>query len=134
MTSFADLVESCPDSKQVEKDFQDAFSNKEVDKMWYCVWKACHNLAKSIYAKRGVIVDDEKLLDITTDACAYCMQFILGKNKKHPEGVHPKRLSSYCYLRVLKFIQDPKEVWYETNVMEWKKDEKGNYLDLVEVE
>lgn len=134
MNSYTELVNSCPDKEQVEKDFQVAFSNKDVEKMWYCVWKVCHNLAKSIYMSRQVTVTDEKLLDVTTDATCYCMEFILGKNKKHPEGVHPKKLSSYCYLRVLKFIQDPKEVWYESNVMEWKKDEKGNYLDLVEVE
>lgn len=132
--SFAELVNSCPDKEQVEKDFQTAFSNKDRDAMWYCVWKVCHNLAKSIYVSRQVTVTDEKLLDVTTDSACYCMEFILGKNKKHPEGVHPEKLSSYCYLRVLKFIQDPKEVWYENNVMEWKKDEKGNYLDLVEIE
>lgn len=134
MNSYAELVNSCPDKEQVEKDFQTAYSNKDVAEMWLCVWKTCHNLAKSIYLSRQVTVTEEKLLDVTTDSCAYCMQFILGKNKKYPEGVRPEKLSSYCYFRVLKFIQDPKEVWYERNVVEWKKDEKGNYLDLVEVE
>lgn len=125
--SYAELVNSCPDKEQIEKDFQTAFSNKNVEKMWLCVWKVCHNLAKSIYVSRQVTVTDEKLLDVTTDACAYCMEFILGKNKKHPEGVRPKKLSSYCYLRVLKFIQDPKEVWYERNVTQMPQDK---YKDM----
>lgn len=125
--SYAELVNSCPDKEQIEKDFQTAFSNKDKLGMWLCVWKACHNLAKSIYAQRQVIVTEEKLLDVTTDAACYIMEFILGKNKKHPEGVHPEKLSSYCYLRVLKFIQDPKEVWYENNVIQMPQD---NYKDI----
>lgn len=131
MNSFAELVNSCPDKEQVEEDFQTAFSNKDVEKMWLCVWKVCHNLAKSIYVNRQVTIADEKLLDVTTDAAAYCMSFILGKNKKHPEGVHPEKLSSYCYLRVLKFIQDPKEVWYENNVIQMPQD---NYKENVDME
>lgn len=115
------------DKQQNEKDFQKAWEEHNVDKMWWCVYNTCLNIAKSIYRSRGVIVPNEKLLDITTDATYYCMEFILGKNKKHPEGVHPKKLSSYCYFRVLKFIQDPKEVWYEKNVTQMPQD---NYKDI----
>lgn len=94
------------------------------DKMWFCVLLACTNIAKRILTQRNKIIEDERLEEISLDAAAYCMRFIKEKN------VHPDKLSSYCYLRVMKFMQEPKNIWYEQNVMEWKKDEKGNYVDL----
>lgn len=115
--SYKELKDSCPDKDEVENIFQSALSNNNRDQMWFCVWKTCHNIAKSIYKQRNIIVTDNKLLDITTDACCYCMSFILGYNKKYPNGIRPNKLSSYCYFRVLKMIQDPKDVWYEKNVL-----------------
>lgn len=118
------------DKEQVEKDFQTAFSNMNISAMWWNVYITCLNIAKSIYKARGVTVPNEVLLERAIDAASYCMEFILGKNKKHPEGVHPEKLSSYCYLRVLKFIQDPKEVWYESNVVQMPQD-KYKDMDMV---
>lgn len=109
------------DKKQNEKDFQKAWEEHNVDKMWWCVYNTCLNIAKSIYKSRGVIVPNEVLLEKAIDGASYCLKFILEKN------VRPEKLSSYCYLRVLRFIQDPKEVWYEKNVTQMPQD---NYKDI----
>ena len=50
----------------------------------------------------------------------YVMKFI---NK----GVHPDKLSSYCYLRVRRFIDGPKKVWEDQHIMQMPQD---NYRDI----
>lgn len=125
--TYEELKDSCPDKDIIESMFQSALSNNNKEQMWFCVWKACHNIAKSIYKKRNIIVTDDKLLDVTTDACCYCMSFILGHKEKYPNGVRPDKLSSYCYLRVLRTIQAPSEVWYDQNVTQMPQD---NYKDI----
>lgn len=118
------------DKKQNEKDFQKAWEDHNVDKMWWCVYNTCLNIAKSIYKSRGVIVPNEVLLEKAVDGASYCLKFILEKN------VRPEKLSSYCYLRVLRFIQDPKEVWYEKNVTQFPEDKykEGKDMEFTEEE
>ena len=129
--TYEELKNSCPDKDEIESMFQASLSNNNKDQMWFCVWKACNNIAKSIYKKRNVIVTDEKLLEVTTDACSYCMSFILGYKEKHPKGIHPDKLSSYCYLRVLRTIQAPKKVWEDQNIVQMPRD---NYKENVDME
>lgn len=112
------------DKNQNEKDFQKAWEEHNVDKMWWCVYNTCLNIAKSIYKSRGVIVPNEVLLEKAVDGASYCLKFILEKN------VRPEKLSSYCYFRVLKFIQDPKDVWYEMNVTQFPEDNYKEGKDM----
>lgn len=88
--------------------------------IWFSIQFACGNIAKAIYTKRNVIVPDEDLEDIILDSTMYVMKFI---NK----GVRPDKLSSYCYLRVRRFIDEPKKVWYDQNVTQMPQD---NYKDI----
>lgn len=109
------------DIEQNESDFQTAYDKywheettefgrkKQWDKMWFCVYYACLNLCKKIYKSRNVIVEDEVLFDNVTDSTAYVMKFV-------KEGRRPQKLSSYCFLRCRKFIDDPKKVWYDTHI------------------
>ena len=114
-------------SEQNEARFQDAYDcwnkNKDkasYDKMWFSVQFACGNIAKSIYTKRNIIVPDEDLEEIILDSTMYVMKFINN-------GVHPNKLSSYCYLRVLRTIQAPKKVWEDKNIVQMPRD---NYKDI----
>ena len=114
-------------SEQNEANFQEAYNdwsaNKDkasYDKMWFSVQFACGNIAKSIYTKRNIIIPDEDLEEIILDSTMYVMKFI---NK----GVRPDKLSSYCYLRVRRFIDEPKKVWYDKNIMQMPQD---NYKDI----
>ena len=118
-------------SEQNEARFQDAYNcwnkNKDkasYDKMWFSIQFACENIAKSIYTKRNIIVPDEDLEEIILDSTMYVMKFI---NK----GVHPNKLSSYCYLRVLRTIQAPKKVWEDQNIVQMPRD---NYKENVDME
>ena len=118
-------------SEQNEARFQDAYNcwnkNKDkasYDKMWFSIQFACENIAKSIYTKRNIIVPDEDLEEIILDSTMYVMKFI---NK----GVHPNKLSSYCYLRVLRTIQAPKKVWEDKNIVQMPRD---NYKENVDIE
>ena len=114
-------------SEQNEARFQDAYNcwnkNKDkasYDKMWFSIQFACGNIAKSIYTKRNIIVPDEDLEEIILDSTMYVMKFINN-------GVHPNKLSSYCYLRVLRTIQAPKKVWEDKNIVQMPRD---NYKDI----
>ena len=114
-------------SEQNEANFQEAYDSWNInkdkasyDKMWFSVQFACGNIAKSIYTKRNIIVPDEDLEEIILDSTMYVMKFI---NK----GVRPDKLSSYCYLRVRRFIDEPKKVWYDKNIMQMPQD---NYKDI----
>ena len=90
------------------------------DTIWFSIQFACGNIAKAIYTKRNVIVPDEDLEEIILDSTMYVMKFI---NK----GVRPDKLSSYCYLRVRRFIDEPKKVWYDQNMTQMPQD---NYKDI----
>lgn len=121
-------------SEQNETRFQNAYSdwsrakeNKDpesakdaYDTIWMSVQFACSNIAKSIYTKRNVTIPDEDLEEIVLDSTMYVMKFI---NK----DVRPNKLSSYCYLRVRRFIDDPKKVWYDQNITQMPQD---NYKDI----
>ena len=118
-------------SEQNEARFQEAYDcwnkNKDkasYDKMWFSVQFACGNIAKSIYTKRNIIVPDEDLEEIILDSTMYVMKFINN-------GVHPNKLSSYCYLRVLRTIQAPKKVWEDQNIVQMPRD---NYKENVDIE
>ena len=113
-------------SEQNEARFQEAYNdwstNKDkasYDKMWFSIQFACGNIAKSIYTKRNIIVPDEDLEEIILDSTMYVMKFI---NK----GVRPDKLSSYCYLRVRRFIDEPKKVWEDQHIVQMPQD---NYKD-----
>ena len=120
------------DVNQNEIDFQNAYEKywhqettevgkkQQWDRMWFCVYYACLNLCKKIYKQRNVIVQDEVLYDNATDSTAYVMKFI-------KEGRRPLKLSSYCFLRCRKFIDDPKTVWYDTHITQMPED---NYKEI----
>lgn len=114
------------DKKLNEELFQKAYDEHDTDNMWFTVFRCCHNIFKSYFKKRGVIIEDEKLLEYTTDGCAYCMKFILTK------GVRPSKLSSYCYLRCLREITNPRNKWYEMNVVQFPEDnyKKGKDMEM----
>lgn len=114
-------------SEENEANFQSAYNdwskNKDkasYDKMWFSVQFACGNIAKAIYTRRNVIIPNEDLEEIILDSTMYVMKFI---NK----GVRPDKLSSYCYLRVLRFIDSPKKVWEDQHIMQMPQD---NYKDI----
>lgn len=121
-------------SEQNEARFQEAYDdwarskeNKDVDMIknsydtiWLSVQFACENIAKAIYTKRNVIVSNDELSGIVIDSTIYVMKFI---NK----GVRPNKLSSYCYLRVRRFIDEPKKVWADKNIIQMPQD---NYKDI----
>ena len=121
-------------SEQNEARFQDAYDcwslakenndqkgiKDAYDIIWFSIQFACENIAKSIYTKRNVIRSDEDLEEIILDSTMYVMKFI---NK----GIRPDKLSSYCYLRVRRFIDEPKKVWYDQHIMQIPQD---NYKDI----
>ena len=113
-------------SEQNEANFQEAYNDWNInkdkasyDKMWLSVQFACGNIAKSIYTKRNIIIPDEDLEEIILDSTMYVMKFI---NK----GVRPNKLSSYCYLRVRRFIDEPKKVWEDQHITQMPKDSYKN--------
>lgn len=125
------LINLQKDAKENEASFQSNYDlwqktqNKHNwDEMWMSVYITCLNICKKIYKSRKVIIEDEELVAKATDSAAYVMKFI---NK----GVRPEKLSSYCYLRVLRFIQNPKDMWYEMNVTQMPRD---NYKENVDME
>ena len=116
---YSDLLSNI-DKNENETLFQKAYKENNSNKMWECVFRCNYNIMKSIYKKRQVIIDDELLLEKTTDATIYVMKFILEK------GIKPEKLSSYNYLRCLRFIQNPKDVWYEKNITQMPEDNYKN--------
>lgn len=99
------------DLEQREKEFQDAYDKwsetkekKYWDIMFMRVIDCCHNIA----AKKlvGVNIDPDEFENRYMDAAMYVMESIL-------KGVHPSKLSSYCYLRVYKYLYDPKNQNYD---------------------
>ena len=109
------------DSWSLAKENNDQKGIKDAyDIIWFSIQFACENIAKSIYTKRNVIISDEDLEEIILDSTMYVMRFI---NK----GVRPDKLSSYCYLRVRRFVDEPKKVWYDQHIMQMPQD---NYKDI----
>mgnify|MGYP003301491361 CR=1 FL=1 len=103
------------------KENNDSESAKDAyNTIWFSIQFACENIAKAIYTKRNVIVPNEDLEEIILDSTLYVMKFI---NK----GIRPDKLSSYCFLRVRRFIDDPKKIWYEKNITQMPQD---NYKDI----
>lgn len=97
------LLDSYIDKEENEKNFQKALEENDVDKMWECVFIACYNIAKSIYAARGFVAQEDDLHDVSMEATTMVMRNILER------GVKPDKLSSYCYLRVLCFVNGYKQ-------------------------
>ena len=125
------LINLQKDAKENEASFQSNYdlwqktqNKRNWDNMWMAVYITCFNICKKIYKSRKVIIEDEELVAKATDSAAYVMKFI---NK----GVRPEKLSSYCYLRCLRFIQNPKDMWYEMNVTQMPRD---NYKENVDME
>ena len=125
------LINLQKDAKENEASFQSNYdlwqktqNKRNWDNMWMAVYITCLNICKKIYKSRKVIIEDEELVAKATDSAAYVMKFI---NK----GVRPEKLSSYCYLRCLRFIQNPKDMWYEMNVTQMPRD---NYKENVDME
>ena len=81
-----------------EQNFQKALINNNSEGMWSSVFITCQNICKSILSKRGVIVSEDELYDLTMDSTMMVMRNILER------GVKPEKLSSYCYLRVLAYV------------------------------
>lgn len=99
------------DLEQREKEFQDAMkkwdSTKEKkywDIMFLRVMDVCHNIA----AKKlvGVRIDPEEFENRWMNAAMYVMSDI-------QKGRRPEKLSSYCYLRVFKFLYNPSDKQYD---------------------
>ena len=92
------------------------------DTIWFSIQFACGNIAKSIYTKRNIIVSNEDLEEVILDSTIYVMKFI---NK----GIRPYKLSSYCYLRVRRFIDNPKKIWEEQNITQFPVDSNGKEIE-----
>lgn len=124
------LINLQKDAKENEASFQSNYdlwqktqNKRNWDEMWMSVYITCLNICKKIYKSRKVIIEDEELVAKATDSAAYVMKFI---NK----GVRPEKLSSYCYLRCLRFIQNPKDMWYEMNVTQMPRDNYKENVDM----
>ncbi len=125
-------------SEQNEARFQSAYDcwslakeNNDIkgakaayDTIWFSIQFACGNIAKSIYTRRKVIIPDEDLEEVILDSTIYVMKFI-------NRGIRPDKLSSYCYLRVLRFINEPKKVWADKHITQMPRD---NYKENVDME
>ena len=112
------------DKKLNEELFQKAYDEHDVETMWFCVFRCCHNIFKSYFKKRGVIIENEKLLEYTTDGCLYVMKFVLTK------GVRPSKLSSYCFLRCIREITNPRNKWYDMHVVQFPEDKYKEGKDM----
>lgn len=129
MTDY--LINLQKDAQENETSFQSNYdlwqqtqNKRNWDNMWMAVYITCLNICKKIYKSRKIIIENEELVAKATDSAAYVMKFI---NK----GVRPEKLSSYCYLRCLRFIQNPKDMWYDQNVTQMPRD---NYKENVDME
>lgn len=120
------LLSNKIDKNENEEKFQKAYDEKDTDGMWFSVFAACSNICKSIYRRRNVIIPDDELYEKITDSTAYCMKFILNR------GVRPEKLSSYCYLRCLRFINDKKEIEKNKNETQFLYDAEGKQLEIGE--
>ena len=120
------LINTIIDKKENESNFQKAYDEKDTEKMWMSVFYACSNICKSIYRRRNVIIPDDELYEKIIDSTAYVMKFVLNR------GVRPEKLSSYCYLRCLRFINDKKEIERNKNETQFLYDSDGRQLEVGE--
>lgn len=86
-----------------EDSFQKALAENDTDKMWKCVFAACYNICKSIYAGRGFVAQEDDLYDVAMDSTAMVMRNIQERDVK------PRKLSAYCYLRCLCYVNGYKQ-------------------------
>lgn len=120
------LINKTIDKNENESNFQKAYDEKDIEKMWMSIFYACSNICKSIYRRRNVIIPDDELYEKIIDSTAYCMKFVLNR------GVRPEKLSSYCYLRCLRFINDKKEIERNKNETQFLYDSDGRQLEVGE--
>lgn len=73
---------------------------KDWDEMWFLVYDCCKNMALGML-KFHAETPDEVLFGRINEATCKIMQNI-------KDGVNPKKLSSYCYLPTLGYIQGSK--------------------------
>lgn len=111
------------DKDENEKAFQQALLENNTDKMWECVYAACTNVCKSIYAKRGFVASEDILYDKSMEATMMVMRNILER------GVRPEKLSSYVYLRCLCFINGYKEDRFAKKLEEKLSDLNESFLN-----
>lgn len=119
------LINLSKDKNENEKEFQEAWNNKDWNKIWMCTHICCLNIIKSWYKKHNVIIPDDELLEKVTDSVAYCMKFFR-------KGVRPEKLSSYTYLRCLRHIIDKKEIEKVKNETYFLYDASGKQLEIGE--
>lgn len=114
MNNEISKAESRRISKENEAKFQDAYNRwiasgktdkQAYDEMWFCIDLCCSNICKKIAS--GHNIGEEEFHNRYMDSVCYVMEFI--KNR----GVHPSKLSSYCYLRCIKFMQSPQAKFYD---------------------
>ena len=123
--TYNELLSNKINKNENEEMFQKAWDNNDWDTIWLCTFRCCNNVAKSIYRRRNVIIPDEDFLEKITDATAYCVKFF-------KKGVRPNKLSSYTYLRVLRYINDKKEIEISKNETQFLYDEEGRQLEVGE--
>lgn len=122
---IANLINLSQPKDENEKEFQEAWDRKDWDKIWMCTHICCLNIIKSWYKKHNVIIPDEDLFEKVTDSTAYCMKFF-------KKGVRPEKLSSYTYLRCIRYIIDKKEIEQVRNETHFLYDETGKQLEIGE--
>ena len=100
---------------KAESDFQEALqawiSNNSDRNAWntmyLLVYDCCINICKSKARNKHIDDLEGKALDATN----YIMSFIRDR------GARPEKLSSYCYMRCVKYLIDPAVQFYERNVV-----------------
>lgn len=120
--TYSNLINMQIDKNENEKLFQDAWDNNDWETIWYCCFRCNYNIVKSYYKQKGIIIDNEELLEIVTDATCYCIKF-------YSKGIRPQKLSSYNYLRCIRFITNPKKVWEEQNITQFPVDSNGKEIE-----
>lgn len=117
--------------KERENQFQEAWQNywhqattkQEMKKWWNVMFErvldVCHNLA----AKKlvGISIDPDEFENRYMNA----VMLIMNDIKK---GVRPRKLSSYCYLRVYKFLYDPINQFYDSQTTMDFSDKENEYI------
>ena len=100
------------------------FYKEQLETMWWCVYKACTCVCKSIYKSRGTIVDD--LDEVIMDSTEYTMRFLTGKNRLGRIYI-PRNLGTFVFTRCRHIIDDLKRQWYDKNIVPMPQD---NYREI----
>ena len=87
------------------------------DECFLMVYEACKNIAKTMCKGVRNTHLDEDALDATM-YCIDCMDRL---------GHRPEKLSSYCYLRVKKFIYSPKRI-REDREVSWEDYQNDKHI------